>query len=135
MVRVFKIGSLVSDSPTGVKSLYAKVTADGNYDTFKEAGTSYSVPSGKTFYITRITYTGKYNAAVVEIGYGDGAVSDSDTAPGGYTSMTSDAGPFRCEAHLPKQLDCFFAIPAGKYPCLRIVGAADGSCIAEGIEV
>jgi len=135
---VYRIGSYLSDLVTGIKSLYASVDAAGNYDTFEERGSDYVVPTGKKFYITRISYTGKYNAGGIEIGYGDTGVGNSASAPTNFVSLTganaATKSVFATEAHLPKQFDCWFEVPAGKYPCLHANTTADGACVVEGVE-
>lgn len=136
--NVYRIGSYVSDLVTGIKSLYASVGTVAYYDTFEERGTDYVVPAGKKFYITRVTYTGKYNAGGIEIGYGDDGVANSASAPTTFVSLTGANAAiksvFATEAHLPKQFDCWFEVPTGKYPCLHVNGAADGACVIEGVE-
>ena len=134
----YHIGSYVSDLVAGIKSLYASVGTVAYYDTFEERGVDYAVAAGKKFYITRVTFTAKYNAGGIEIGYGDTGVGNSASAPTNFVSLTGANAAiksvFGAEAHLPKQMDCWFEIPTGKYPCLHVNGAADGACVIEGVE-
>lgn len=134
----YGIGSYISDLVTGIKSLCASVGTVAYYDTFEERAVDYVVPAGKKFYITRITYTGKYNAGGIEIGYGDTGVGNSASAPTNFVSLTganaATKSVFGTEAHLPKQMDCWFEIPAGKYPCLHVNTSADGACVVGGVE-
>ena len=128
----FKIGSLVQDSVAGLKALAAFATAT-NYMTLEiPVGTDYQVPVGKTFYITKVSYSVSTANEHVIIGYGDTGIPDQAAPPTNYVALTAYLqAP---AAYTIYERDLFLAIPAQKYPCVK-AGTAGLYALIHGIEV
>jgi len=112
-IKGFRIGSLVQDTDAGIKGLWASQTG-GNYCTFQSpVGTYYQVPTGKKFIITKIIYHGEGAGVCILIGYGDNAVNGG-SPPTNYVYLSKDIRGVT--AWLEYTIDCYFEVPAGKYP-------------------
>lgn len=136
MVTGFSTGSYGSDLPEGIRSLSAETSAANRFDTLQSPeGTNYQVPAGKTFFISRIIWTGTALGNAVVIGFGDNAVSDSVTAPTNAQNLTpSTIGVFRVTvANQVQSENLLIAIPAGKFPFIKSIGGAVAVQI-EGVE-
>jgi len=129
----FKIGSLAQDSPTGIKILVAHNVAGAHYMTFETpVGTDYQVPAGKTFYITKISYSVAAATASATIGSGTAAVGEGAVAPAGYVALTGLYYGYL--AFTQYEGDAFIPIAQNLYPCLVSGGGAVDANIF-GIEV
>jgi len=132
MKRLYKLGSLAQDTVAGLKTIF-KLGLQDKYNTLEAPqDTDYQVPADKKFYITRISSTGDAANTLVQLLYGDDAVSNSDNPPTNhkfisphYKSCTADV----CYCH-----DIFFEVPAGKFPAIHIT---IGNAIVEvqGLEI
>lgn len=120
------------DNIVGLVSSTTPVDAD-NFDSWQSPrGTDYQVPSDKTTYITDITGFPQVTSGniVMEIGYGDEAVSNSASAPTGATVVWS--ATWAAEAGSLQALDVWAEIPAEKYPFVHL--DQQGAIQATGVE-
>ena len=116
--RLYKLGSLAQDTRTGLKTIF-KLGLLGKYNTLEAPqDTDYQVPTGAVFNITRIACIGDAANTVVQILYGDTAVSDSAVEP---TNPVYITPPYRCcVADICYPRDVFFEVPALKYPAIKV---------------
>lgn len=136
MVTGFTAGSYGSDLPDGIRSLLAETSAANLFTTLQSPeGTNYQVPAGKTFFITKIIWTGTAIGNAVVIGYGDSAVVNSATPPTNPQNVTgSTIGVFKIRvANEVLRENLMIAIPVGKFPFIKSIGGAVSVQI-EGIE-
>jgi len=118
MTTAFRLGSLAQDAVTGIKSLCALVTASSRYMSLESpVGTDYQVPAGKTFYITKMHYSGVDASIGFVIGYGDTGVADGAAAPTNPVQLTQMHRG--ASAFIEYSADVFLAIPAAKYPYIQ----------------
>jgi len=130
--RLYKLGSLAQDTRAGLKTIF-KLGLKDKYNTLEQPqDTDYQVPPAKTFYITGIKCTGDAANTVVQLLYGDDAVSDSAVEP---TNPVYISPPCKCcTADVCYSHDVFFEVPAGKYPAIKItIGNAIVSL--QGLEI
>lgn len=130
--RLYKLGSLAQDTRTGLKSIF-KLGLVGKYNTLEAPqGTDYQVPAATIYYITRIACVGDAANTVIQLLYGDDAVSDSAVAP---TNPVYISPFFKCcTADICYPRDIFYEVPAGKYPAIHVT---IGNAIVEvqGLEI
>jgi len=132
MKRLYKLGTLAQDTVVGLKTIF-KLGLQDKYNTLEQPqDTDYQVDSEKKFYITRVSCTGDAANTLIQLLYGDDAVSNSDNPPANhkfisphYKCCTADV----CYCH-----DIFFEVPAGKYPAIHVT---IGNAIVEvqGLEI
>jgi hypothetical protein len=130
--RLYKLGSLATDTRTGLKSIFVSGTKD-LFDTLQQPlGTDYQVPPATVFYITALIFHADTAKTLIHIGYGDDAVNASAVPPTNpvYVSPFYNAAVVDVHNHH----ECFYEIPAGKYPFIEcLVGA--GVAEVQGLQI
>jgi len=124
MIQAFRMGAVGQNSVTNVKWLTATgLTNNANYYMTMErpVETDYRVTAGYTLYITKLFYQSSTNGDVIRIGYGDTPVAYGSSAPTNFVQLSDG---FACESSAKtSEFDVMLAIPAEKYPCVKIGGA------------
>ena len=133
-VRVFKIGSGVTDTPADIIIGGVNIGGGANFMTLESPiGTDIQVAAGKTLFITRLHVTTAVAATIFRIGYGDDGVPDQAGAPTASVNVTFN---FRIKnANDRDVIDLFVPIPAGKFPWIKLDTVAAFFLNAEGIEI
>lgn len=136
--RYYKLGAGESQQPGDFKCLTNSQQDIGSsrYDTLETPrGTDYQVPTGKTFWITKViggTTDGAAGVAGVAIGYGNSGVANSVAAP--TNSFVMAEIDHRFGGELLVNIDVLIPIPAGNYPWVQSRNAASNWTIF-GMEV
>jgi len=132
-VRVFKLGSSVTDTPADILRGSIGISVVNNYQTPLDSdGNDLQVSAGKTFHITRLWWNSVTATAQFAIGYGDDA-SVGGAAP---TNPVVSADNFiHNVANEIKVLDILIKIPATKFPVIQSLTAGALVVQIEGIEV
>jgi len=129
---VYKLGGVRQDAITGLKTLFAIVTAN-NFSSFQSVtGTFYIVPAGKTFYVTHIMFHNSSAAKNFSVGHADTQVSNS--VAGGANTVSVSAPMINLAANTMYERDVFYIIPAAKYVELY-TNVNDGLMEIQGIEI
>lgn len=120
MSRVIRVGTIGSDTIGEARSMTAQATGGVNYMTLESiVGTDYQVPSGKTFYITKLILAPTSTASKCRLGYGDTGVANGAAAPTNAVDLTNSS-QFSCTDNTTVVYDnLFFAIPSLKYPYVK----------------
>ena len=115
MTTAFKLGSIVQDAITGLKSVFVAIAADAHYMSFESPlGTDYAVTAGTTLYVGKLSgHMGTANCSI-RIGYGDNGVADGAAAPTNPVYLTPSI--IFASANTEYFFEVYFAVPAGKFP-------------------
>lgn len=127
-VNLLRIGSLQTDTPSGIIPLFSGGCAAGNYSSFITiAGAAgYQTTAGKTLYITKISaIAGTAAGGIFSLGYGDNDVGSSAAgAPTNYKIGNMTNILICTAANTYYTQDYLLAVPATKFVSCRTLSAA-----------
>ena len=107
-------------------------TTDGYYDSLdRPLTTTYAVPTGRTLTLVRADVASTSTRTVLQIGYGDTHVENSAAAPTNPVTLYETNLPAAATYH---QIPVELAMPAGKFPWMRTIGAVGQRAVLVGIE-
>jgi hypothetical protein len=116
----YKLGTLVTDTITGLKNLTGYASLSFHYATFEyPQAIDYQVPAGKKFIITKLIFYSGDVAAVWKIGYGDDGVADGIVSPTNLVYILRELAS--TPANTLITVETYLEIPALKYPCMYTV--------------
>ena len=119
MATFVKLGGGNTDDITKVITLAVRVNAANNYMTLESpVGVDYTVPGGKTLYITKAILTSDSIGAGFVVGYGDTGVGNGAAAPTSAIQLTEEwRNSFA--THGSSDFSMVAVIPTGKLPYIR----------------
>lgn len=115
-----KLGALGQDSYTAITLKLAQADSS-NWDCFESpSGVNYQVPSGKTFYITKILASALSNGTSISIHQADNGVDNTNV---GITNLLKISGDiYFNNSNDTIDIPFFVIVPSLKYPHIYVLG-------------